>query len=80
MYHEAYVVPHPDGLWSRLHTEVAVLEDDVLVGHRLAVIAALPSGRERVGGHGALVPLQGPGECDCEHRDRGLGGALSGVC
>ena len=41
-YHEAYVVPNPDGLWSRLHAEVAVLEDDVLVGHRLAVIAALP--------------------------------------
>ena len=42
MYHEAYIVPHPDGQWSRLHAEVAVLEDDVLVGHRLAVIAALP--------------------------------------
>ena len=42
MYHEGYVVPHPDSLWSRLHAEVAVLEDDVLVGHRLAVIAALP--------------------------------------
>ena len=42
MYHEAYVAPHPDGLWSRLHAEVAVLKDDVLVGHRLAVIAALP--------------------------------------
>ena len=38
MYHEAYVVPHPDGLWS----QVAVLEDDKLVGHRLAVIAAPP--------------------------------------
>ena len=42
MYHEAYVVPHPHGQWSRLHAEVAVLEDDVLVGHRLAVAAALP--------------------------------------
>ena len=40
MYHEAYVAPHPDGLWSRLHAEVAVLKDDVLVGHRLAVIEA----------------------------------------
>ena len=42
MYHEAYVAPHPDGLWSHLHAEVAVLEDDELVGHRLAVIAAPP--------------------------------------
>ena len=42
MYHEGYVVPHPDNLWFRLHVEVAILEDDVLVGHRLAVIAALP--------------------------------------
>ena len=47
MYHEGYVVPHPDSLWSRLHAEVAVLEDDVLVGHRLAVIEA-PSVVENV--------------------------------
>ena len=40
MYHEAYVAPHPDGLWSCPHAEVAVLEDDELVGHCLAVIAA----------------------------------------